>query len=109
LALIKRPKSFGFEFKGAGDVQAVECSNAEFGAVVSGQLGADVEGVLRHGGIKPQSAIAVVLESEVDPLRIGGRHLSSKNLPRKRMGPLGENEWCHIDLRPLAQKYVSGD
>ena len=48
LPLVKRPKAVGFEFEGAGYVQAVEGAYAEFGAVAAGEVGAEVESVFWH-------------------------------------------------------------
>ena len=53
LTLIKCPKPFGFEFEGAGYVQAVEGADAEFAAILPRQLCAAFKGVLRHCGLVP--------------------------------------------------------
>ena len=106
LAVVEGQEAVGFEFQGAGYVEAVEGADAELGAVAAGQVRADIECVLGHCGGEPQSTLAIIFKCEVDPLRVRGRHLSSKDLPCERVRPLSEDEWCHMNVGPLAQKYV---
>ena len=44
LMLVEGPKSFGFQFQGARDVEAVESACSETWSVLTGEIGANVEG-----------------------------------------------------------------
>ncbi len=48
LPLIESPKAFGFEFEGAGDVQAIKRPDAEFRAVAASEVRTNLKRVLRH-------------------------------------------------------------
>jgi hypothetical protein len=48
LPLVESPESFRFEFQGAGDVETAQRPDAELRAVAAGEVGAQIEGVLRH-------------------------------------------------------------
>ena len=67
-------------------MQRIERSHTEFRAIAAGEIGAQVEGVLRHCCLKPQAISSVVLQGDEDSIRLSLRNLAIKNLFGNRMG-----------------------
>lgn len=89
LAIIKRPEALRFEFESGGNVQGVEGTQAKFGGVSSGKLGANVKDRFRHANFNPRSALTVLLKSLVVEIAFVSRKCPSKDVLFNGMSPLG--------------------
>jgi hypothetical protein len=54
-----------FQLQGAGDVEAVECADAEARGLPAGQVGANVENTFRHLYFHPQAGSPIFFEMTI--------------------------------------------
>ena len=80
LAIVEGQKALCFEFEGAGDVQAVKSTDAQFRPVAPAEVGAYLEGVVGHGSLEPQSREPVTPEVVEDFVRFCVRNFAIKDL-----------------------------
>ena len=80
LAIVEGQKTLRFEFEGAGDVQAVKSTDAQFRPVAPAEVGAYLEGVVGHGSLEPQSREPVTPEVVEDFVRFCVRNFAIKDL-----------------------------
>jgi hypothetical protein len=80
LAIVEAQKALRFEFEGAGNMQAVKSSDAQFRPVAPAEIGTYLEGVVGHGSFKPQSAEPVTPQVVEDFVRFRVRNFAIKDL-----------------------------
>lgn len=69
-------------------MQTVEGADPHLGTVTSGKVGAELEGILRHGHVAPESGSAIILEITLYFLCINRRNPSAEDLLSDSMRPL---------------------
>lgn len=90
LSIIERPKSFGFQFEGTGNVQTIKRADSEFRDIPAGNVRRALEGVLRYASVKPQSGNSVARQLIEDLLGTDLGYLAIENLLSDSMETLGE-------------------
>ncbi len=87
LALVEGPESFGFESEGAGDVQGVEGSHAEFRRETAGEISAKLEGIFRHRCGTPKVGGLVGDKFRISLLRLLRSNSSAELMLPESVGP----------------------
>jgi hypothetical protein len=88
LPVIERPETFGFEFKGTRDVEAVQRADPKLRSIATREVRAEIEGVVRYRNKYPASGALMIFNSRMHSLRFRKRNLSAKNVLAQSMRPL---------------------
>ena len=103
LPFVECPEAFGFQLEGHGHRQGVEGPLARPGAVTSSQLGAHVEGRLRHGHFHPDTALAVLLKPLVVEIGFVPLKTAPIDVLLDGMSPFGHLKGCQPHDRIRSQ------
>ncbi len=89
LPLIEGPKNFGLEFKGSGNVQAVQCSHAERRTVATGQFSAGIPNGFWKVNHDPEPASKIACQFGLCPSCLESSNLFAENMLRDGVHPFG--------------------
>ncbi len=99
LPLIEGPERFAAEFKGSGNVQAVESSHAEARTMSAGQFRASLPHGFWQVDLEPEPASQIAFQFGLYPSRLNGSNLFAENMLRDGMHPFRAVKWSEPDSR----------